>query len=89
MLAPALAEVPDVDEATIARHLVELEASPPTIAIFQTGVGTRALFSAADSLGNRRLRHSVALHGFFVPIHARSGAIRNDRPPIGDGERLG
>jgi uroporphyrinogen-III synthase len=51
MLAPALAEVPDADEATIARLLVELEASPPTVAIFQTGVGTRALFSATDSLG--------------------------------------
>jgi uroporphyrinogen-III synthase len=51
MLAPALAEVPDVDEATIARLLAELEASPPTVAIFQTGIGTRALFSATDSLG--------------------------------------
>jgi len=51
MLAPALAEVPDVDEAAIARLLVELEACPPAVAIFQTGVGTRALFSATDSLG--------------------------------------
>jgi len=51
MLAPALAEVPDVDQATIARLLGDLEARPPRIAIFQTGVGTRALFAVADSLG--------------------------------------
>jgi uroporphyrinogen-III synthase len=49
--APALAEVPDVDNATIARLIGELEASPAKAAIFQTGVGTQALFRATDSLG--------------------------------------
>ena len=29
----------------------ELETRPPTAAIFQTGVGTQALFAATDSLG--------------------------------------
>ncbi|HLQ01732.1 MAG TPA: uroporphyrinogen-III synthase [Burkholderiales bacterium] len=51
MLAPALAEVPDVDNATIARLVGEIESHPPKVAIFQTGVGTQALFVATDSLG--------------------------------------
>jgi uroporphyrinogen-III synthase len=51
MLAPALAEVPDVDGVTIARLVGELESHPPKVAIFQTGVGTQALFAATDALG--------------------------------------
>jgi uroporphyrinogen-III synthase len=49
--APALAEVPDVDRDAIARLVADLEATPPAVAIFQTGVGTRALFDATDALG--------------------------------------
>jgi len=51
MLAPALAEVPDVDSAAIARLVGELQSHPPKVAIFQTGVGTQALFSTTDALG--------------------------------------
>lgn len=51
MLAPALAEVPDVDGAAIARLVGELQSRPPKVAIFQTGVGTQALFSTTDALG--------------------------------------
>jgi uroporphyrinogen-III synthase len=51
MLAPALAEVPDIDHGGIARLVADLEARPPRVAIFQTGVGTQALFTATDSLG--------------------------------------
>src|SRR4051812_22508236 len=51
LLAPALAEVPDVDESFIASFVSGLEARPARAAIFQTGVGTRALFSATDKLG--------------------------------------
>jgi len=49
--APALAEVPDLDRNAIARLVADLEADPPAVAIFQTGVGTRALFDATDALG--------------------------------------
>jgi uroporphyrinogen-III synthase len=49
--APALAEIPDVDHAYIATLIRELEARPAMVAIFQTGVGTRALFGATDALG--------------------------------------
>jgi uroporphyrinogen-III synthase len=51
MLAPALAEVPDIDPTGIARMMDELDSRPSRAAIFQTGVGTQALFAAADSLG--------------------------------------
>jgi uroporphyrinogen-III synthase len=49
--APALAEIPDVDPAHIDELIRDLNSAPPDIFIFQTGVGTRALFAAADVLG--------------------------------------
>lgn len=51
LLAPALAEVPDMDRGFIAGFVGSLESHPAKAAIFQTGVGTRALFEATDSLG--------------------------------------
>jgi uroporphyrinogen-III synthase len=50
--APALEEVPDVDSDQLAAHLDGWAAHPFTMAIFQTGVGTRALFEAAEGLGS-------------------------------------
>ena len=49
--APALAELPDLDAGRIAALVRSLEAQPAKLAVFQTGVGTRALFAATDSLG--------------------------------------
>jgi uroporphyrinogen-III synthase len=49
--APALAELPDLEPAKIAELVESLEARLPKLAVFQTGVGTRALFGATDSLG--------------------------------------
>ncbi|HEY3850204.1 MAG TPA: uroporphyrinogen-III synthase [Steroidobacteraceae bacterium] len=52
MRAPALEEMPDVDSDRLAA-LLDASAAPPfTMAIFQTGVGTRALFEAAEGLGS-------------------------------------
>jgi uroporphyrinogen-III synthase len=49
--APALSEEPDLAPDAI-RQLIEAWTAPPfKLAIFQTGVGTRALFEAADKLG--------------------------------------
>ncbi|MDH3209199.1 MAG: uroporphyrinogen-III synthase [Burkholderiaceae bacterium] len=48
--APALAEVPDLDLARIATLVPELESQSAQFAVFQTGVGTRALFDATDTL---------------------------------------
>jgi uroporphyrinogen-III synthase len=49
--APALAEPPDLDPGQIAALVDALEARPAKLFIFQTGVGTRALFAVTDSLG--------------------------------------
>jgi uroporphyrinogen-III synthase len=49
--APALAEIPDVDPAQIKELIRDWNSAPPDIFVFQTGVGTRALFAATDSLG--------------------------------------
>lgn len=51
MLAPALEEVPDVDPQAVLSMLERWRIEPFKICIFQTGVGTRALFSATDSAG--------------------------------------
>ncbi|HZF17542.1 MAG TPA: uroporphyrinogen-III synthase [Steroidobacteraceae bacterium] len=48
--APALAEVPDVDPQAIQALIGELRERPVRLAIFQTGVGTRALFATTDAL---------------------------------------
>lgn len=48
--APALAEVPDVDLDAIRSMIEGCRALPPKLAIFQTGVGTKALFDAAQQL---------------------------------------
>jgi uroporphyrinogen-III synthase len=49
--APALAEVADVNPAFVAELVHKLETRAAKVAIFQTGVGTRALFAATDALG--------------------------------------
>jgi uroporphyrinogen-III synthase len=51
MLAPALEEVPDVEPDTMVAMLEQWRTQPFNMAIFQTGVGTRALFQVTDSLG--------------------------------------
>jgi len=48
--APALAEVPDLDPDAIVVLLSALAVRPAKLAVFQTGVGTRALFAATDAL---------------------------------------
>lgn len=48
--APALSELPDLDPQSIAALVKSLEARPAKLAIFQTGVGTKALFAATDQL---------------------------------------
>ena len=49
--APALAELPDLDRDRIAALVRSLEERPARLFVFQTGVGTRALFAATDALG--------------------------------------
>jgi hypothetical protein len=48
---PHWAEIPDVDPAHIDELIRDWNSASPDIFIFQTGVGTRALFAATDSVG--------------------------------------
>src|SRR5271165_5843431 len=59
LLAPALEEVPDVDPKAVVSLLAQWRISPFKMVIFQTGVGTRALFKATDAAGltGELLRH--------------------------------
>lgn len=50
LLAPALEEVPDIDPQAVRSLLERWRVQPFKICIFQTGVGTRALFAAADAV---------------------------------------
>ena len=49
--APALAELPDLDPEAIRALVQSLAVEPPKLMVFQTGVGTKALFAATDQLG--------------------------------------
>jgi uroporphyrinogen-III synthase len=49
--APALAELPDVDAELVRSLIAQWPAEPFRMVIFQTGVGTRALFRATESAG--------------------------------------
>ena len=49
--APALAELPDLDARQIESLVRSLADNPPKLVVFQTGVGTKALFNATDGLG--------------------------------------
>lgn len=61
LLAPALEEVPEVDAQQVASLLDGWRADPFRLVIFQTGVGTRALFRATEELGRaEELRSALA-----------------------------
>ena len=76
--APALAEVPDIDPAFVATLMRDLETRPPQLAIFQTGVGTRALFAATDALGlTDALRALLAKTVVAVRGPKPTGALRS------------
>lgn len=82
--APALAELPDLDAQQIGELVRSLEARPPALVIFQTGVGTRALFAVTDSLGltdlflNQLSRTKVAARGPKPTGALRSKGVRID-----------
>src|ERR1044072_1021831 len=83
--APALAEVPAIEPKAIAALVRGLEAHPAKAAIFQTGVGTAALFSATDALGVTDkllalLRDmTVAVRGPKPTAALRARGVRIDR----------
>jgi uroporphyrinogen-III synthase len=70
--APALAEVPDLDPRAIANLVASLERKPAKLAIFQTHVGTRALFNATDALG--------ATSRFLALLEKSTVVVRGPKP---------
>jgi uroporphyrinogen-III synthase len=83
--APALAELPDLDPEKIAALVRSLEARPAKLAVFQTGVGTRALFAATDALGvtasflHLLEKTTVAVRGPKPTGALRARGVRIDR----------
>src|SRR2546423_2272472 len=79
--APALAELPDLDPEAIGALVRSLEERPAKAAVFQTGVGTRALFNATDALG---------LTAKLLELLSRMvGAVRGPKPPAALPPRAG
>lgn len=84
LLAPALAEIPDLDPHHIAELLDAWDSTPPDMFIFQTGVGAKALFSATDALQrtDRLLHHLdaalVVVRGPKPTAILRSRKVRID-----------
>ena len=70
--APALAEVPDLDPRAIADLVASLEQKPAKLFVFQTGVGTRALFNATDGLG--------ATDRFLALLEKSTVVVRGPKP---------
>jgi uroporphyrinogen-III synthase len=66
MLAPALNEVPDMDPQAVIALVAAWRRLPYRMVIFQTGVGTRALFSAADTLGVREEMQALLAQAIVV-----------------------
>lgn len=86
--APALAEVPDADPEAVRALIEHHAATPPALAIFQTGVGTRALFETVAALNLERTleamlsRTVVAVRGPKPTAVLRSRSIRIDRAAV-------
>jgi uroporphyrinogen-III synthase len=70
--APALAELPDLDHQGIGALVLSLEKRPAKLAIFQTGVGTKALFAATDALS--------LTENFLVSLKSMLVAARGPKP---------
>ncbi len=75
LLAPALREVPDIEPSSVLALLAAWRSQPYRLVIFQTGVGTRALFNAADTLG---------VSGELVQLLAHSVVVVRGPKPLGE-----
>ena len=70
--APALAELPDLEPKSIAALVDSLRKDPAKLFVFQTGVGTKALFAATDNLGLTK--------DFLGFLHDAKVAVRGPKP---------
>ncbi len=75
--APALAEVADIDQKEITQMIEDWSTELPALFIFQTGVGTKALFATTDKLGlTDRLIALLAQSKVLVRGPKPTGALR-------------
>lgn len=75
--APALREERDLDSPRIRSLIEEWQRVPPDLFIFQTGVGSRALFAAADELAlTDRLFETLAKAQVIVRGPKPTAALR-------------
>ena len=75
--APALAELPDLDPAAIRALVESLVREPARLFVFQTGVGTKALFAVTDQLGiTDDLLRSIASSVVAVRGPKPTGALK-------------
>jgi uroporphyrinogen-III synthase len=65
LMAPCLREVRNEDDDELRARLGELVGAPPDVFVFQTGVGTQALFDLAGAAGLHD-RLADAVRGAFV-----------------------
>ena len=70
--APALSELPDLDPQAIRALVEALGRAPAKLMIFQTGVGTKALFAATDELG--------ITDAFLGLLDSSTVAVRGPKP---------
>jgi uroporphyrinogen-III synthase len=70
--APALAELPDLDPQRIAALVRSLGEKPAQLFIFQTGVGTRALFAVLETLN--------LASAFLMLLEKAIVAVRGPKP---------
>ena len=75
MLAPALEEVPVADPQAVSSLLAQWRTDPFNVVIFQTGVGTRALFQASDA---------ASLTGELLQLLASSLVVVRGPKPVGE-----
>lgn len=76
--APALAEVADIDQHEIKQMIDAWTKALPALFIFQTGVGTKALFAATDALNmTEELVGLLAQSKVLVRGPKPTGALRS------------
>lgn len=82
-LAPALAELPDIDPDHITELIDSWAATPPDIFIFQTGVGTKALFATTEQLQlTQKLLQQLEKSLVVVRGPKPSGTLRGNKVRI-------
>src|SRR5690348_6454203 len=82
-LSPALAELPDIDPDHITELIDSWVVTPPDIFIFQTGVGTKALFATTEQLQlTQKLLQQLEKSLVVVRGPKPSGTLRGNKVRI-------